>query len=311
MTAPLSPKKYPVGWWVKRAAVMFADPPELALTAAAPTVDVAAFIQPAAAAPTLTGAEPTIYAQPLFTLNPDPAQLMATGLAPAITPSTVIVTPTAASLSDTQYAPTVTVVSPVAFDAAGAGATTIGTVPISWTHTATAGAYVLVAINTLGTAVLTTVTHDGTAMTSLGSVYLGGGAGTGKLWLYGRANVAGGAKTIVVDTNFQTSIAASSVSYTGVGSVGTANTAYDSGFRDNYGNSVTVAARDMAVSFIACDYPISFTAHSGGTNRYLAYASNGQSGLDISDTTADASFSATTWNVAAYWCAIDIALHHA
>ncbi|QKO02404.1 minor tail protein [Mycobacterium phage DroogsArmy] len=111
---------------------------------------------------------------------------------------------------------------PVVFDAVAAGANSnLGA--FTFTHTATAGSYVIVdvVIDRWDVGV-SSVTYGGVAMTLLGQSYPANNVNTGQLYRFGLANAPGGAQTVSVNRGFTFGswITATAISYRNVGSVG-------------------------------------------------------------------------------------------
>lgn len=143
-----------------------------------------------------------------------------------------------------------------AWDATGAGAGGNNTTSLTWSHTATAGAYVVVAVNVFNDHA-TSVTYGGVAMTPIGAGVSGDFT---FLRLYGLAGVAGGAKTVLVSMPFVSAAAANSVSYTGVATVGTVQAIAS-------GQPVDCPLGATIVAAFGSDGN-AFTSTTGGTNRW-------------------------------------------
>ena len=167
-------------------------------------------------------------------------------------------------------------VSPVLYDAVGAGATASSGTSISWSHTATAGAWVFACAETLGDT-LTTATYGGTAMTAIANI------GTGYA-VYGLPNAPGGAKTVVVNKSGSThSMGGNSVSYLNVRSLGAviSSTSVTS-------ETVSVLPLGMTLAWI-----IGAALSSGGTSRWTNSTSTPKTIADsVGSTTYVASASA-------------------
>ena len=206
-----------------------------------------------------------------------------------------------------------------AFDAAGTGAVVVSATTMSWTHTATAGAYVLVFVNT--TAFTYHVTYGGTTMTPLAVVLNGGSGANGAQAVYGLANVSGGTSTITVTnlysdaSTISANMVGNSVSYTGVSNVASANTALASGTALSQG-PLTYAAHQIVVQSFAVSTPVSMTALSGGTNRVLYYATmtSGKTTVSgdvlcISDSSTSPSTFAATAGTTVPWSSVAVVLN--
>ena len=200
----------------------------------------------------------------------------------------------------------------ISFDAAAYYPTAINSYPnatsLSWTHTATAGAYVIVDVVTdrVGITSVKYGGSNGTAMTQALSVNLGDD-GVGTSGTYARfvlANVVGGAQTVYV-TFPATAIwtAAGSVSYTNVvSSFSTASPVTLPASNTTLNQTVTYPASGMIVNALAAisNRGNPLTSSSGGNLRvnaaatlqsYYTYAI-----LNMRDSNGTATFSETvTW----------------
>lgn len=198
--------------------------------------------------------------------------------------------------------------SSVAYDAAGAGAhlnnQTSSSSTISWSHTATAGAYVVVSafaqLNLSGSVSSITVTYGGVTMTSLGSVSPNNTANSGLLQMFGLANVSGGTQTVTVTATFSgtinNSLAGDSVSYLNTGLASTVTTSYGSSTSPSV--TATGVTGGIVVNAI-CGTSLSSAATLSGytkTQRFL-YSSNatysGNIVIGDSSTVGSVTFAAT------------------
>lgn len=152
---------------------------------------------------------------------------------PAAMVSTAVMLPPSVSVDSNVIAPTMTasaemaapsaVVSAVNWDATGGGATVSGVNTLTWSHTATgANRCVLIGVTYGAFAAITaSATYGGVAMTSLGRRNFNN-AGANWTELFVLVNPATGSQPVVVNLSVNTLTASgNSVSYTGVGSVGT------------------------------------------------------------------------------------------
>lgn len=173
------------------------------------------------------------------------------------------------------------------YDAIGAGGVaTAGTV--SWSHTATAGAAVLVFVACNATST-SSVTYGGTSMTSAGSVFEDNISGDGQLSVWKLTNVTGGAQTVAVTLGTAAHVVGNSLSATGVTTVGSPSTNFGT---STPSQSVTWAAAQLIVQAFGAD--ASMGSPTGGTNRYN---SSGAASLTISTATANTTFgAANTFN---------------
>lgn len=189
--------------------------------------------------------------------------------------------------------------SAVGYDATGTGflqtSSSTGAINGTWSHTATAGAAVVVAVevyswDTSSTSYASrTVTYDGVAMTSLG--VRNAPSSEGWVELFGLTNAPGGTKTVAVnlparspssglDTIF--SVVANSVSYNGVTAFGTAVSNSGTGTSLASGSVTSAAGRMVAHAF--ADFEPSGSATTvdlSAYNRTSRYLNNfGASGGD-------------------------------
>ena len=180
----------------------------------------------------------------------------------------------------------------VNYDAVGAGLVNIaGGSPYTFSHTASSGTY---AVLTLYAGAFsgspTTVTYGGISMSSLGSIALGSGSG---LYMYGLANVPGGAQTISITTSGNVLLGmAQSVSYSNVVSVSAATTSSGTSTTPSIG-PISCTRGQVVVCGLASSAggTVNMKWPMGGINRYLAQATH--TALEISDCAATMTFSAT------------------
>ena len=180
----------------------------------------------------------------------------------------------------------------VTYDATGAGANSGGgtVTSLSWSHTATAGAYAVVAFaRTSGGGGLTGVTYGGSAMTLLASVSLGGNVIYGDVFIYGRAAVAGGAQTVATTWSGGAYASGCSVSYLNVGSTSSAATT----FATDAAPTQTISGASRAMLFNIQSYfgggTVTRSSSSGGTQRHAALPSIGYEGIVIQDSASTGS----------------------
>ena len=173
------------------------------------------------------------------------------------------------------------------FDAVGGGKSASAS-SFSWDHTATEGAYVIVAVaSSSGTS--TSATYGGVAMTLLGSRTSSVDA---KIWLYGLNGVAGGQKTVEVTFSGTVSGTCNSVSYTGVASATTPET--DGGTS----GPVSSGAMDVEPGQIAV---AAFVAGQGGLNVGGGFNRYDFGKLSISDSNVPTTFAGSYGGIAAWW----------
>lgn len=191
----------------------------------------------------------------------------------------------------------------VAYDATGAGGSSTSS-PITWSHTCTGsnGAVVVVASvkSSAGTASFGAVTYGGTTMTQLATIGMNNAPGTGLVGVYGLLTPATGAQTVSVaaSASIINSILGNSMSFTGVGSFGTAVTAFNS--TANPSMSATAASTDMIAQVFGAGSNTAATAYNqtqkwnvtGGTaNGAVAGIATGTgSSLTFSETLTAASW---------------------
>lgn len=179
----------------------------------------------------------------------------------------------------------------VTYDATGGGQSksnqSTPTTTLSWSHTATAGSYVVVAIATYqaSQAALSSksVTYDGVAMTLLGTIRPNN-TDFGLVALWGLPNAPGGAKTVAASATASsgntTAMSGNSVSYTGVGSVETVASAAGSG---------STALSTTATGVTGGRVVNAFSTVSSGTGNTLSaynqsqrFLHNSAAGTDVS-----------------------------
>lgn len=194
------------------------------------------------------------------------------------------------------------------FDAVGGGATADGTT-LSWSHTATAGAYVIVALNTrFGTF---DVKYAGTTMIPLGLVYVANTGPDGAVALYGLPNAPGGASTVTVTTGSTTWLTGNSISFTNVSCAGIVSTTYGTGTA--LSQSVSCGANQVIVQAFGHQGFGQLTAFSGGTHSYYNYYNSPPyylAGLSLNYSTSITTFGATA-SVTDNWGGISVVLNPA
>lgn len=223
--------------------------------------------------------------------------------------------------------------SPVAYDATGTGflqtASSTGVINGTWSHTATAGAAVVVAVEVYSwdasatSYASRTVTYDGVAMTSLG--VRNAPSNEGWVELFGLTSAPGGTKTVAVnlparspssglDTIF--SVVANSVSYNNASAFGTAVSNSGTGTSLSSGSVTSATGRMVAHAFAAFEPSGSATTVNlsayNRTSRYLNnFGSSGgdRLGFQIGDAAgaSTVSFAATAANTA-NWASLAVDL---
>jgi hypothetical protein len=263
-----------------------------ASTAAAVSVSVSPSVSVVAAV--IKPVTVTVTATPTMAVNGATVwrDTVTLSVTPAVTAAMVPVKPGNVAVTAT---PSVSVAGTVSaslgYNATGAGSSGRSVASISWAHTAASGAYVFVfAAVPAGTGTVSSVTYGGTAMTQLTSKTDNNG---NIEYLYSLASAPGGAQTVTVTGSSSSAyLAGNSVSYTGVGSVGTPQTV--SVTSGSLTQSVTCTTGQMIVQGFM-DWQTNITSASGGTNRSLVnwLGTSGAGVLTISDATASTTFTAT------------------
>jgi hypothetical protein len=223
--------------------------------------------------------------------------------------------------------------SPVAYDATGTGflqtTSTSGVINGTWSHTATAGAAVVVAVEVYSwdaadtSYASRTVTYNGVAMTSLG--VRNAPSNIGWVELFGLTSAPGGTKTVAVnlparspssglDTIF--GVVANSVSYNGATSFGTPVANSGTGTSLSSGSVTSATGRMVAHAFAAIEPSGSATTVDlsayNKTSRYLNnFGTSGgdRLGFEIGDAAgaSTVSFTATAAHTAA-WASLAVDL---
>jgi hypothetical protein len=185
------------------------------------------------------------------------------------------------------------------FDAVGDATNLAQGASISWNHTATAGAQVLLFCDIQGNVrTITSVTYGSLAMTPQGSVNLNNNVGNGTFYLYSLSGAPGGSQTVTVTFNGAANAAGNTVSYTGVNNVGTLSTTYGSSTVPS--QALTCSTNQMIVQAFG-DVTTPLSAVSGGTPRGAIVTGNTTSvSVGIQDSTASTTFSAAISTAHAY-----------
>lgn len=204
----------------------------------------------------------------------------------------------------------------VTFDALGGGYTrntTASTVSGSWTHNATAGAAVIVAVGVNGTpgtspgSFTRTATYDGVPMTSLGTLTPSDNGSNSYGWLefFGILNAPGGSKTVAISVTGGSpsyyNVEANSVSYNNVVAFGTLiNGQHTAGSSLSSGAITTspLAASMIVQAFFTAMYPGAITYSSyNKTSRWnqalLNSSVNWGTSLIIGDSVGESSVTFT------------------
>lgn len=197
------------------------------------------------------------------------------------------------------------------FDAAATQVSNSAT-SLTWTHTATAGATVLVALTRGPAGSGGSATYDGNAMSYVGSIAANNTPGSyATTYLFAASNVAGGAKTVVASWTTAATGAACSVSYTGVAGLGQVTVGYGSSATPTQ----TVAATHNDGRLLVCAQSINgggsgtITGVSGGTQRALAQPANHYYDTVVQDATGNSvSFGVTPSETPSIWGGVSVEL---
>jgi hypothetical protein len=196
----------------------------------------------------------------------------------------------------------------VTFDAVGAGGH--GGTSITFTHTATAGAYVILTV--AGDRSDTpTATYGGVAMTVLASIGNNNNDAfpNGRTVQFGFASAPGGSKTVDVESPGGAWLIANTVSYTTIGSIGATTTVFGSGTTLSQGPIVCPDGGIIVQSFGQGAGSAGFTSLTGGTVRYNQFNLDGNgAGITIMESAATATFTAHMGSAA--WAGIATVLNY-
>lgn len=177
----------------------------------------------------------------------------------------------------------------VLFDAVSGPVSSLFTA-ISISHTATAGAYVVLDVVVERAGAPTSPKYDGNDMTLLGSVNLNNTSSNGTLYRYGIASVSGGAKLVTAGAPGGY-YSASVVSLNEVLSVGSTTSTFGVGVELSR-SSVTCPEGGLVLhAFGQGSAGALLTSVSGGTNRVNTYAS--YSGLTVNTSMTTGAFAGT------------------
>jgi len=198
---------------------------------------------------------------------------------------------------------------PPAFDAVASATVTVATSPITWSHTATAGADVFVIVDAVSTRTVSSITYGGTTMTLLSpSVSLNNSSTNGELVIAHLAGVAGGSKTVSVTFNSSAFATCCSISYTNVSAVGTVSTTFGSSTSPS--QALTCSSNQLILSALGGGVSASASAPSGGTLRLNANSVNGatpEAALVVQESATSATFG-DTLSASSPWGAAGVVL---
>ncbi|WNG94487.1 non-ribosomal peptide synthetase [Mycobacterium sp. ITM-2016-00318] len=198
------------------------------------------------------------------------------------------------------------------YDTVGTGVKGEGPGPFCFPQTATAGAYVLLAVVGQGegsNCEFSAVTYGGHAMTPLGQVYLDNDYTHGTLELFGLANAPGGQQTVSFTGTAGGYVVANTISYQNISWASLiTNSAYRTGAGGALSQTVTLEFGQLIVQVFANQGSATMCSPSGGTNRWLqTTVSDAKIGLAINEATAATTFTADLSGTD-YWAGIAVQL---
>ena len=198
------------------------------------------------------------------------------------------------------------------YDAVGTGVKGQGPGPFSFHQTATAGAYVQLAVVGQGEGSdceFSAVTYGGHAMTPLGQVHLDNDVAHGTLELFGLANAPGGQQSVSFTGTAGGYVVANTISYQNISGVSPiTNSAYRAGSGGALSHTVTPEFGQLIVQVFANHGSATMSSLSGGINRWLqTTGSDAKIGLAINEATAATTFTANL-NGTDYWAGIAVQL---
>jgi hypothetical protein len=201
----------------------------------------------------------------------------------------------------------------VQYDATGSGQDGAST-SISFTHNATAGAYVVLPLITDRAVTLSSMEYAGSAMSLLDSILCDNTSNSGEygtLYVYGIAGVPSGSQSVTGTVSTAAWWAANTVSYLNVTSVGTITTS--DGLSASPSITATCTSGQMLVGALGFGYEFgsatSISSPTGGTSRYLqGQSGNNSSGLSIMDSTSSTTFAASLSTATDPWAGITVVL---
>lgn len=204
------------------------------------------------------------------------------------------------------------IIGAVAYDATGSGVV-VHSSAMSWSHTAAAGSYVVVALSTDNNFYASSVSYGGQAMTGLTYKYFANSAQYGWVEMFGLANAPGGSQTVSVTLSGTCYAVGQSVSYTGVLSATAGPSSSGSG-TGSLSLAATCATGQMIVqAFGASSYfgANSALSASGGTNRSNLYNSGNYNNpaMTISDSSVSTTFRATDSNASNTYAGVSVVLN--
>ena len=178
----------------------------------------------------------------------------------------------------------------IVYDGMGTSSSLTGYASISFSHVATANAFVILDICADRDNTLTNVQYAGQNMTLQGSVRFPGYSGNAGVWRYTLANVPGGLSTVTATLSANCYFTAQTIGYTGVSSVAAPTTTF--GTSSAPSQSVTCNPGQLIVQSIGSASATKIGIPTGGTNLIAANWS-GES-LVINQATASTTFAGST-----------------
>lgn len=199
-----------------------------------------------------------------------------------------------------------------AFDAIGPGASGAGVSSLSFTHTAAAGAYVLLAVTVTGTG-SHIPTYGGIPFEILGTSAISSGSNGADVVLYGLPDAPGGAQPVGLSavSGSYAYATMNTVSYTGVSDIAVLQP--QAGTGTALSHLVDCIAGQIIVQVFGMgNQQAILGGFSGGTERYygdIVVTGLDYAGLVISDSSSSTTFDATGDNASALWSSLAVVLN--
>lgn len=185
----------------------------------------------------------------------------------------------------------------IAFDAVGAGGTKTSGSSLTFKHTATAGAYVVLAVTAVATGgSFNKPTYAGVPFKTLGASFVAGASSIAEVIFFGIGGVPGGLQDVVI--SLQTGgtyeyVTANTFSYTGVSGVGALEAtswAADTGLLSQ--DATCGAGQVIVQAFATGNDQSTLSALTGGTQRYSGHAAGNFAALVVSEANTNTTFTA-------------------
>lgn len=196
---------------------------------------------------------------------------------------------------------------PIAYDTVGSAYASGNTASPTWSHTSTAGDYIIVDMTTSANATATSCTYGGVTMTLLATVSLNNNAGNGKLFRWGLANALGGARTVAPRVSAGGFVTANSTSYQNVLNAPVTTTNFGSGA--TMSKAETCSPDQMIVGAFGAfngGGETAPTSINGGTSRYVGVNLN--TALAVITATTSSTLSASTGIGSQAWAGVTTVL---